>query len=96
MISKQFKARLVVRGFTQKEGFDFNDVFLPVVKHGSIRMLLAMVTKFDLELEQMDEKTAFLYGNLDETILMRQPGGYVEKGKEDCIRKLNKSLYGLK
>src|ERR1051325_10197320 len=52
--------------------------------------------QFDLELEQMDVKTAFLYGDLDETILMRQHEGYVEKGKEDYVCKLNRSLYGLK
>ena len=50
-MSKQFKARLVARGFTQKEGFDFNDMFSPVLKHTYIRILLAMVAKFDLELE---------------------------------------------
>src|ERR1051325_8910521 len=59
-------------------------------------MLLAMVAQFDLELEHMDVKTTFLYGDLDETILMRQPEGYVEKGKEDYVCKLNRSLYGLK
>src|SRR3954469_2465409 len=58
--SKRYKARLVARGFTQKEGVDFNDVFSPVVKHRSIRMLLAMVAQFDLELEQMDVKTAVI------------------------------------
>lgn len=67
---------MVAKGFTQKEGVDFNDVFSLVVKHISIRMLLSMVAKFNLELEQMDVKTIFLYGDLDETLLMRQPGGY--------------------
>ncbi|CAK8535256.1 unnamed protein product [Lathyrus sativus] len=55
-----------------------------------------MVAQFDLELEQMDLKTAFLYSDLDETILMRQPEGYVERGKKDCVCKLNRFLYGLK
>ena len=55
----RFKARLVARGFTQREGIDYNDVFSPVVKHRSIRILLSMVTKFDLELEQMNVKIAF-------------------------------------
>ena len=53
----KFKARLVARGFTQRKCIDYNDVFSPVVKHRSIRILLAMVAKFDLELEQMDVKT---------------------------------------
>ncbi|XP_058776403.1 uncharacterized protein LOC131650721 [Vicia villosa] len=60
-MSKRYKEKLVVRGFTQKEGVDFNDVFSPIVKHISIGMLLAMVAKFDLELEQMDVNTAILY-----------------------------------
>ena len=71
-------------------------MFSPVVKHRFIRILLATVERFYLELEQMDVKTVFLYGDLDETILMRQPEGYVKKGKEYYVCKLNKSLYGLK
>lgn len=55
-----------------------------------------MVAKFDLELVQMDVKIAFLYGDLDKTIMISQPEGYAEKGKEDYVCKLNRSLYGLK
>ncbi|KAH9806493.1 hypothetical protein KPL71_002780 [Citrus sinensis] len=72
----KYKARLVARGFTQREGVDFNEIFSPVVKHSSIRILLAMVALLDLELEQMDVKTAFLHGNLEEQILMVQPEGF--------------------
>lgn len=96
VMSKRFKERLVARGFTRKEGFDFNNVFSPVVKHISIRNLLPMVEKFDLELEQMNVKTSLLYGDLDETILMRQTEGFAEKGNEDYVCNLNRSLYGLK
>ena len=60
----RFKAKLVARGFTQREAIDHIDVLFPVVKHRSIRILLSMVAKFDLELEQMDVKTDFLYGEL--------------------------------
>lgn len=67
-----------------------------LLKYRYIRLLLAMVAKFDLELEQMDVKKAFLYGDLDETILMRQPEGYAEKGKENYVCKLNGSSYGQK
>ena len=70
VVSKRYKARLVSRGFTQKEGVDFNDVFSPIVKHRSIRM--------------MDVKTVFLYGDLDETILMRQPEGLKRERKIMC------------
>ena len=79
-------------GFTQKEGVDVNDVFSPLVKHRSIRMFLFMVVQFDLEVEQMDVKNAFLYEDLDETILMRQLEGYVEKGKKNYVCKLNRSF----
>lgn len=71
LMSKRFKERLVTLGFTQKEGVDVNDVFSPVVKYKPIRILLTLVTKFDLELERMDVKTVFLYGDLDEPILMK-------------------------
>ncbi|KAH9801638.1 hypothetical protein KPL71_001098 [Citrus sinensis] len=94
--ASRFKARLVARGFTQKEGVDFTEVFSPVVKHSSIRMLLSMVALTDMELDQMDVKTAFLHGKLEEEILMTQPEGFEIKGKEDHVCHLNKSLYGLK
>ena len=92
----RFKARLVAKGFSQKEGVDYNEVFSPVVKHSSIRTLLAIVACYDLELEQLDVKTAFLHGELEEQIYMRQPEGFVVSGKEDHVCLLRKSLYGLK
>jgi len=92
----RFKARLVAKGYAQKERIDYNEIFSPVVKHSSIRILLALVAQFDLELVQLDVKTAFLHGNLSEEIYIRQPEGYEEKGKEGLVCKLNKSLYGLK
>ena len=60
----RYKARLVAKGYSQVPGVDFNDVFSPVVKHSSIRVLLALVAMYDLELEQLDVKTAFLHVNL--------------------------------
>ena len=92
----RFKARLVARGFTQREGIDFHEIFSPVVKHASIRVILALVAIQDMYLEQMDVKTAFLHGELQEEIVMEQPEGYVMFGKEDHVCLLKKFLYGLK
>ena len=66
----RFKARLVAKGFTQVERIDYNEIFSPVVKHCSIRIILGLVNQYDLELEQLDVKTTFLHGNLKETIYM--------------------------
>lgn len=68
--SVRYKARLVARGFTQEEGVDYNEVFAPVVKHASIRILLAVVNQRNWELQQLDVKTAFLHGDLEESIYM--------------------------
>lgn len=92
----RFKARLVAKGYSQREGIDYNEVFAPVVKHVSIRILLEIVAYEDMELEQLDVKTAFLHGDLKETIYMKQPEGFAVKGKEDWVCLLKKSLYGLK
>ncbi|KAI3764834.1 hypothetical protein L2E82_14851 [Cichorium intybus] len=94
--SKRYKARLVVKGFQQKRGVDYNEIFSPVVKMTTIRMVLGIVASEDLHLEQLDVKTAFLYGDLEEDIYMVQPEGFPTVGKENLVCKLKKSLYGLK
>ena len=78
------------------EGIDYHEIFSPVVKLVSIRIVLALVAVLDLELEQLDVKTAFLHGDLDEKIFMEQPEGYVQHRKGKLVCKLRKSLYGLK
>jgi hypothetical protein len=90
------KARFVAKGSSQREGMDFNEVFSPIVRHSSIRVLLAMVALFELELEQLDVKTAFLHGEFEEIIYMLQPEGFIVEGKEDQVCQLKRSLYGLK
>jgi ATP-binding cassette subfamily B (MDR/TAP) protein 1 len=92
----RYKARLVVKGFSQRKGIDFGKIFSPVVKMTSIRMILGMAASLNLEVEQMDVKTAFLHGELEEEIYIEQPEGFLVKGKEDYVCKLKKSLYGLK
>ncbi|KAH9663295.1 hypothetical protein KPL70_019630 [Citrus sinensis] len=93
---ERYRARLVVKGYAQKEGIDFNEIFSPVVRLTTVRIVLAMCATFDLHLEQLDVKTAFLHGELKEEIYMLQPEGFAEKGKENLVCRLNKSLYGLK
>ncbi|KAM2227380.1 hypothetical protein ACFXTI_014190 [Malus domestica] len=92
---ERYKARLVAKGFTHRE-VDYNDTFSPVSSKDSMRIIMALVAHFDLELHQMDMKTAFLNGELQENIYMLQPPGFVEKGKENKVCKLNKSIYRLK
>ena len=86
----------MAKGFTQKHGVDFNEVFSLVVKYSSIRVLLAITTFNDLELDQIDVKTVFLHGNLEEEILMDQPEGFIKEGTGDMVYLLKRSLYGLK
>jgi len=92
----RYKARLVAKGFRQQEGIDFEEIFSPVVKMTTLRCVLALVAQQDMELVQMDVKTAFLHGDLREDIYMQQPEGFEEKSKENMVCKLKKSLYGLK
>ena len=93
---ERYRARLVVKGYAQKEGIDFNEIFSPVVRLTTIRVVLAMCAAFDLHLEQLDVKTTFLHGELKEKIYMLQPEGFEEQGKENLVCRLTKSLYGLK
>ena len=91
----RYKARLVVTGFNQKKGIDFEEIFSSVVKMSSIRVALGLA-RLNLQVEQLDVKTAFLHGVLEEEIYMQQPKGFEEKGKENIVCKLKKSLYRLK
>ncbi|GLC41061.1 hypothetical protein PLESTB_000947700 [Pleodorina starrii] len=91
---ERYKARLVAKGFTQREGVDFGEVFAPVGKYASLRALLAVVAERDLELHQLDIKTAFLNGVLEEEVYTEQPPGY-QMGGANVACHLRRSLYGL-
>ncbi|CAI7920272.1 unnamed protein product [Closterium sp. NIES-53] len=88
------KTRLVIKGFQQREGIDFQEVFSPVAKAPTLRLLLAAAAVSGWKVEQMDVKTAFLYGVVDEEIYMKQPEGYDDGSGRVC--RLNKGIYGLK
>ena len=92
----RFKARLVAKGFSQEQGIDYQEVFAPVVRYDAIRSLLALANHQDLEIHQMDIKTAFLQGELDTEVYMAQPNGFIDEDKPDHVCKLQRSIYGLK
>jgi hypothetical protein len=88
--------RLLIKGYSQKEGEDFFDTYSPVARLTTIRVLLSLAVSHGLIVHQMDVKTTFLNGELDEEIYMEQPAGFVANGEEVMVCKLLKSLYGLK
>jgi len=92
-VVNRHKARLVAQGFTQQPGLDFDEIFAPVVRYDSLRILIALTAHFRWRPQQLDIKAAFLYGVLQEEIYMQLPEGSSEEGK--CA-KLNKCIYGLK
>ena len=93
---ERYKARLVAKGFRQIPGRDYHETFAPVAKMASFKVLLALSGTFKLKLEHLDVKTAFLQGDLEETIYMKQPRYFEKAGEEHKVCQLKKSLYGLK
>ncbi|KAM2112321.1 hypothetical protein ACFX1R_014852 [Malus domestica] len=91
-----YKARLVAKGYRQREGIDYEETFSPVAMIKSIRILLAIAAYHDYEIWQMDVKTAFLNGYLEEELYMTQPEGFVSKSEKPKVCKLQRSIYGLK
>ena len=86
----------MVKGFAQKKGIDFDEIFSHAIKMTSIRIILSLVVEADLHLEQLNVKTTFLHGDLEEEIYMQHPQGYEVKEKKNLVCRLKKSLYGLK
>ncbi|BBN68933.1 transposable element gene, partial [Prunus dulcis] len=93
---QKHKARLVAKGYSQQPGIDFNETFAPVVRMETIRTVLALAAQLKTKVYQLDVKSAFLNGELEEEVYVEQPQGYVEKGREDKVYRLRKALYGLK
>jgi hypothetical protein len=92
----KFKARWVARGFTQKYGIDYNEIFSPTSHLTSVRLVLSLAAINNWELMQFDIRTALLNANLEEDIYVNQPDGFTNEGQEHLKCKLNKALYGLK
>ena len=93
---EKFKARLVAKGYAQCHGVDYTEVFAPVARFDTIRMILAMAAQFSWEVFQLDVKSAFLHGELKEEVFVQQPEGFTKKGEEEKVYRLRKALYGLK
>jgi hypothetical protein len=90
------KARLVAKGYVQRQGIDFEEVFAPVARVESVRLLIAMAAQFGWKIHQMDVKSAFLNGELIEEVYVGQPPGFEIEGKSSKVLKLKKALYGLR
>src|SRR5713226_8225588 len=93
---EKYKARFVVRGFSQKEGIDYEETFAPVARYTSIISVLALAAVMKWKIHQMDVKTAFLNGVVEEEVYVEQPLGFETHDRESHVCRLKKSMYGLK
>jgi hypothetical protein len=92
----KYKARLVAKGYAQQYGVDYTEVFPPVARLDTIRLILALAAQNSWSVFQLDVKSAFLHGDLSEEVFVQQPLGYEKKGEEGKVYKLRKALYVLK
>jgi hypothetical protein len=89
------KARLVVKGYSQRKDVDYDEVFSLVAIFEAVRLVLAMVAHQNWEVHHIDAKSAFLNGELNEEVFVLQPPGFIRSGWEELVLKLKKALYGL-
>ena len=92
----KYKAQLIARGFVQREGIDFEEVFAPVARMESVRLLLAMAAAKDWCGHHLDVKSMFLNGELAKTVFVKQAPSFTVKDAEHMVLKLRKALYGLR
>ena len=93
---EKYKARFVARGFSQIEGIDYEETFAPVARYSSIRTILALSAQMGWHIHQMDVKTAFLNGIIEEEVYIEQPEGFEIFNNELHVCRLKRALYGLK
>jgi hypothetical protein len=93
---EKYKAIFVTRGFSQKEGIDYEETFTPVARYTSIITIIALTAKMKWKLHQIDVKTAFLNGVIEEEVYIEQPQGFEVEDRKAHVCRLKKALYGLK
>jgi hypothetical protein len=93
---EKYKARFVARGFSQKEGVDYEETFAPVTRYTSIRVVISLASVMGWRIHQMDVKTTFLNGVIEEEVYIEKPQGFEVHGRESHVCRLKKALYGLK
>ncbi|GKD33055.1 ribonuclease H-like domain, reverse transcriptase, RNA-dependent DNA polymerase [Tanacetum coccineum] len=92
----KYKARLVAKGYVQEQGIDFDEVFAPVARIETVRLILALAAYHGWQVHHLDVKSAFLHGDLKEEVYVTQPEGFVQQGNSGKVYKLTKALYGLR
>ena len=90
------KSRLMTKGYVQRQGVDFEEVFAPVTRLDTIRLILSLATQHGWEVHDLDVKSAFLNGQLQEEVYVAQPEGFIIKVEEHKVYKLSKALYVLR
>ena len=93
---ERYKARLIVRSFTQQEGIDYSKTFSPIIKQAIVRLVFSIAILRNQKIHQLDIHNAFLNGVLTEEVYMKQPPGFVDSTLSSHVCRLHKSLYGLK
>lgn len=93
---ERYKAMLVAKRFKQRQGYDYEEIFYPVARMDTVRLIIVVAAQKQWKIHQMDVKSAFLNGPLDEEVYVKQPPGFVQCGKEEKVSILKRALYGVK